>query len=94
MAKKAYYLQYQEVKKLEPRTKAYYLKVSEMFNLKIDRESLNRIRKNRKNEAYKQGKTFSQAYLEYEQGIKYENAVIQRAVEIWSGEYFEKRINL
>lgn len=92
MGKKAYYIQYQEVKQLQPRTKAYYLKVSEMFNLRIDRESLNKIRAKRKDGAYKKGKTFSQAVKEYEADIKYENASIQRAYDIWSGAYFEKRM--
>lgn len=94
MGKKAYFIQYQEVKQLQPRTKAYYLKVSEMFNLKLDRVSLNKIRANRKNEAYKEGKTFSQAVKEYEAGVKYENLAIARAYKIWSGEYFETRMNI
>ena len=93
MAKKAYWEVYEEVKNLKPRTQKYYQAVSKLFGLKIDKDALMRVREFRKNEAYKKGKTFSQAVKEYEAGIKYENAVVQRAYSIWTGEYFEKRTN-
>ena len=93
MAKKAYWEQYEEIKNLKPRTQKYYKAVSKMFGLEIDKNVLLRIREFRKNEAYKEGKTFSQAFKEYEQGIKYENEVIQRAYDIWSGSYFDNRMD-
>lgn len=94
MAKKAYWELYEEIQNLKPRTQAYYRAVSRMFGLQINKEALMRVREFRKKEAYKQGKTFSQAVKEYEEGIKYENEVVQRAYDIWSGTYFEKRMNI
>lgn len=88
---KQYFEMYQEVKNLKPRTVKYYKAVSKMLNMQIDKEALKRVREFRKNEYYKKGRTFSQAVAEFEKGIKYENAVIQRAFDIWSGEYLDKR---
>ena len=93
MAKKAYWEMYEEVKNLKPRTQKYYQAVSKMFGLEINKDVLMKVSEFRKNEAYKKGKTFSQAVKEYEQGIAYENKVIQRAYDIWSGSYFEHRTN-
>lgn len=90
---KKYYEMYEEIKNLKPKTAKYYRAVSKMFKLEIDRDALQRIRADRKNEAYKKGKSFSQAVQDFEAGVKYENASIQRAYDIWSGAYFEKRTN-
>lgn len=92
MAKK-YYELYQDVMKLKPKTLQYYRTVSKMFGITIDKNVLMKVREFRKEERYKQGRTLSQAYNEYAQGVKYENEVIQRAYDIWSGAYFDKVTN-
>ena len=90
---KQYYEMYEEIKNLKPRTQKYYKAVSKYFKLEIDKDALMRIRAERKTNAYKAGKTFSQAVNDYEAGIKYENEAVKRAYSIWSGEYFNKRVN-
>lgn len=92
MAKK-YYEMYEEVSRMKPKTQQYYKAVSKMFNLSIDKDKLQIIREFRKNGVYKQGKTLSQAFKEYDDGVKYENMVVQRAYDIWSGEYLERVTN-
>lgn len=90
---KQYYELYAEIKKLKPRTVKYFKAVSKMFHIEIDRKGLQKIREQRKNEAYKTGKKFSDVVQEYNEGIKYENMVMQRTYDIWSGKYFEDKTN-
>ena len=90
---KQYWEMYEEIKHMKPRTIKYYKAVSKMLKLEINKEALNRIRQERKNGAYKKGKKLSQAYADYEKGVKYENEAVARAYKIWSGEYLDKVTN-
>lgn len=91
MAKKQYWELYEELKSHRPKTQAYFKVASKIAGFKIDKETLTRVRRFRQEEYYKQGKTMSQAFKEYDSGIKYENAVVEKAYKIWSGEYIEKQ---
>lgn len=92
MAKK-YYEMYEEIKNLKPKTAKYFRAVSKMFNIEIDTKGLQQIRALRKNDMYKKGKTFSQAVADYNAGVKYENKIKQRTIDIWEGKYLENITN-
>lgn len=91
MAKKQYWELYEELKSHRPKTQGYFKIASKIAGFKIDKETLSRVRHFRQEEYYKQGKTMSQAFKEYDDGIKYENSAIEKAHRIWSGEYIEKQ---
>ena len=89
-------LEYQELyarlQNMKPRTMEYYHTVAKMFHVEINKEALKEIREMRYNERYKQGKTITQAFIDYKRGIDYENEVVQRAKSIYSGSYVDYRL--
>lgn len=86
-----YYERYQEVKNMKAGTIRYFKAVKSLFKIKNDRQTLNKIRELRKNEAYKKGKTFSQAFEDFQNGTNYENGIKIRDYKIFTGEYFKER---
>lgn len=91
MASKQYWELYQELKGYKPKTRAYFKIASKIAGFTVNKDILSKLRLIRKDDNYKQGKTMSQAFEEYDNAVKYENATLEKIRKIWSGEYIEKQ---